>query len=67
MHRRVIVHIVCPVPLHGLVAIVECALGIEGENPVPVIVLPKFGSELRFEPEPSRTGPVVQSKVLENG
>jgi hypothetical protein len=29
--------------------------------------LPKFGSEPRFEPEPSRTGPKVRSKVRAKG
>ena len=30
------------------------------------LVLPKFGSEPWFEPEPSRTGPTVRFKVHEN-
>jgi hypothetical protein len=33
----------------------------------PTIVMDKFGSELWFEPEPPRTEPEVQFKVLQNG
>ena len=32
-----------------------------------VLVMDKFGSELRFEPEPPRTEPEVQFRVLKNG
>jgi hypothetical protein len=31
------------------------------------LVMDKFGSELWFEPEPPRTEPEVQFKVLKNG
>ena len=31
------------------------------------VVMDKFGSELRFEPEPPRTEPEVQFRVLKNG
>jgi len=31
------------------------------------LVMDKFGSELWFEPEPFRTEPEVQFKVLKNG
>jgi hypothetical protein len=32
-----------------------------------LVVMDKFGSELWFEPEPPRTEPEVQFKVLQNG
>ena len=35
----------------------------EGEH----IVMDKFGSELQFEPEPPRTEPEIQFRVLKNG
>jgi hypothetical protein len=31
------------------------------------VVMDKFGSELWFKPEPPRTEPEVQFKVLQNG